>query len=163
MQRPTRNAVLDHLDALVGEWETEATHPYLPDTVISGRATFEWLEGERFLIWRARYDHPELPDAIALLGCGDVGDAPDAGESGPSSDAGEACAMHYFDSRGVFRVYRISAEPGVWRFWRDREGFSQRYTCTIGPDGNTMVGSGELSRDGSTWEPDLRVTYRRVR
>jgi hypothetical protein len=70
--------------------------------------------------------------------------------------------MHYFDSRGVSRVYRISADEGVWRFWRDRPGFSQRYVCTISADGGTMTGNGELSRDGSTWEQDLRSTFRRV-
>ena len=99
---------------------------------------------------------PDIPDGIAILGCGD------SGESGPSSDADGGCAMHYFDERGVSRVYRFDAEKGQWRFWRDRPGFSQRYACTVSEDGNTMVESGELSRDGSTWEPDLRVTYRRV-
>ena len=156
MQQQGRHAVVDHLGPLVGAWETEATHPALPNTVIRGRATFEWLEGGYFLIWRSSYDHPDIPDGIAILGCGD------SGESGASSDADEGCAMHYFDERGVSRVYRFDAEKGLWRFWRDRPGFSQRYACTVSEDGNTMVESGELSRDGSTWEPDLRVTYRRV-
>src|SRR5436190_20327240 len=157
MQQRTRNPMLDHLDALTGEWETEATHPYLPGAVIRGRATFEWLAGGHFLIWRASYDHPDIPDSIAILGCGD------SGEAGPSSDSDGNCSMRYFDSRGVSRVYDFGAEEGVWRFWRDRPGFSQRYTCTIGDDGNTMMGSGELSRDGSTWEQDLRITYTRVK
>ena len=156
MGRQLRNPVLDHLDALVGEWETEATHPYLPNAVIRGRATFEWLEGGYFLIWRAAYDHPQIPDAIAILGCGDSGD------TGTSSDSDGECSMHYFDSRGVTRVYRIGAEPGVWRFWRDRPGFSQRYACTVSADRNTMEANGELSRDGTTWEQDLHVTYRRA-
>ena len=135
MQR-ARHPALHHLDALVGEWETEATHPYLPNTVIRGRATFEWLVGGQFLIWRARHDHPDIPESIASLGCGGSGDT-DA-----SSDSDQDCSMRYFDSRGVTRVYRFSAEQGVWRLWRDRPDFSQRYTYTIGPDGNTMVASG---------------------
>ncbi|HEX2680815.1 MAG TPA: hypothetical protein VHQ03_05930, partial [Candidatus Dormibacteraeota bacterium] len=45
-----RDPGLDQLDALVGEWETEATHPLLQG-VMHGRATFEWLAGRRFLIW----------------------------------------------------------------------------------------------------------------
>src|SRR5919199_2201468 len=102
MQQRTRNPALDHLDALVGEWETESTHPYLPNTVIRGRATFEWLAGGHFLIWRASYDHPDIPDSIAILGC----DA--SGDIGASTDAEADCLMHYFDSRGVSRVYRIS-------------------------------------------------------
>ena len=71
--------------------------------------------------------------------------------------------QHYFDSRGVSRVYRISAEQGAWRFWRDRPDFSQRYVCTVSADGETMESNGELSRDGATWEQDLRVTYKRLR
>src|SRR5918912_883635 len=78
MQQRTRNPALDHLDALIGAWETEATHPSLPDTVIRGRATFEWLAGGLFLIWRAAYDHPDIPDCIAILGCDDAGSSVDA-------------------------------------------------------------------------------------
>ena len=152
MQQRTRNPVLDHLDALVGEWETEATHPFIPNTTIRGRATFEWLEGGFFLIWRAGYDHPDIPDSIAILGCDDSGDSGEAG----------SCSMHYFDSRGVSRVYGLGADQGVWRFWRDRPGFSQRYVGTISADGSTISANGELSRDDTTWEQDLRITYKRV-
>ena len=157
MSRQVRHAALDHLDPLVGGWEIEATHPHLPNTVIRGRATFEWLDGGHFLIWRASYDHPDIPDSIAILGCGE------SGETGASSDSDGVCSMHYFDSRGVSRVYRISAEQGAWRFWRDRPDFSQRYVCTVSADGETMESNGELSRDGATWEQDLRVTYKRLR
>jgi hypothetical protein len=53
---------------LVGEWTTESTHPAVPGTVVHGRATFEWLDGERFLIWRERADHPDFPEAIVIIG-----------------------------------------------------------------------------------------------
>ena len=59
---------LEHLKAWVGEWETEATHPMLPDTLIRGRITVEWLEGEKFLLHRARNDHPDVPDSISVIG-----------------------------------------------------------------------------------------------
>ena len=36
--------------------------------MVHGSATFEWLEGERFLIQRARTDQPEFPDSLAILG-----------------------------------------------------------------------------------------------
>jgi hypothetical protein len=62
------DATLRRFGRLVGEWTTESTHPAVPDTVIHGRASFEWLEGERFLIWRESADHPEFPDAIAIIG-----------------------------------------------------------------------------------------------
>ena len=163
MEQQTRHAALDHLKALVGEWETEATHPLIPNTVIHGRSTFEWLDGGFFLIWRmADYDRPEIPNGLAIFGCHDAADAGTADDSGPSSDTPEGCAMHYFDERGVFRVYQFGAEKGVWRFWRNRPDFSQRYAYTVSADGNTISGGGELSRDGATWEPDLQMTFRRV-
>ena len=41
------NAELQSLGRrLVGRWTTEATHPALPGTVISGSSQVEWLEGE---------------------------------------------------------------------------------------------------------------------
>ncbi len=47
---PDDQLALEHLEAWVGERETEATHPMLPDTVVPGRITVEWLEGEKFLL-----------------------------------------------------------------------------------------------------------------
>jgi hypothetical protein len=68
---------------LLGEWATEATHPAMPGVVVRGTASFEWLEGERFLIVRARTDHPQFPDSVSVI-----------------SDT-DGMRMHYFDSRGV--------------------------------------------------------------
>ena len=157
MQQRTRHPVLEHLDALVDQWETEATHQLYPGTVVRGRAAFEWLEGGHFLIWRARNEHPDFPDSIAILGCDDPDGADDPGDSGGS------CSIRYFDSRGVSRRYALEAEAGVFRFWRDRPGFSQRFTGTLGADGNTIAGVAELSEDGTTWEKDLWIAYKRVR
>jgi hypothetical protein len=138
---------------LAGKWEIEATHQAFPGDIIHGQATFEWLEGGLILIWRAHYDHPDIPDSIAVMSCDDSGDL-----RNPSG----GCALHYFDQRGVTRLYNVSAEPGVWRFWRDAPGFSQRFTGAFGSDGSTIDGLAELCRDGATWERDLPITYRRV-
>jgi hypothetical protein len=102
------NPSLQSLSALIGEWTTEATHPAFPSTVVLGRSTFEWLEGERFLIARARSDHPDFPDSISIIG-----------------DAG-GLRMHYFDSRGVARIYEMTLDGGVWTFSRTAPDFSPR-------------------------------------
>lgn len=138
--------MLEYLGALVGAWTTEGAHPLLPGEMIRGRATFEWLDGERFLIQRSHYDHPKIPDAIAVTGVTD-----------------EQLSMHYFDSRGVHRVYLVEMTPDTWRFWRDDPEFRQRFTGTFGNGGDTITCQGEMSRDGAAWEDDLALTYRRIR
>lgn len=70
--------------------------------------------------------------------------------------------MHYFDSRGVMRVYQVTFERGVCRFWRDHPGFSQRFTGTFEDGGRTIRGRWELQEAGP-WKPDLQITYRRIR
>ena len=139
-----RNSQLEPFDALVGEWSTEATHPSVPGTVVRGHAAFEWLEGEQFLIQRSTNDHPDFPDAITVIGV-----------------VGDGLAMHYFDSRGVHRIYETSFDDGVWKLWRDAPEFSQRWEGTVDDGGDTVRCRTQLSRDGKIWETDLELTYRR--
>ena len=140
MQDAERN---HDLDALVGSWETEATHPELPSIVVLGEVVFEWLEGERFLIQRARNDHPQFPDSIAIIG-------------GPA----DGPLMYYFDSRGVQRVYEMSFDGGAWRLSREAPGFSQRFEGTFADGGASITGLWKVSRDGSSWDDDLAITFR---
>ena len=53
MNEADPRAKLEPFQALIGEWTIEMTHPMVEDTVVRGRATYEWLEGGRFLIQRA--------------------------------------------------------------------------------------------------------------
>jgi len=146
MQPQTQHPELQGWQRLVGTWATEATHPALPGTVVTGQATFEWHENQRFLIQRSDYDHPQIPDAIAITGIID---------GKPS--------MHYFGPRGVHRVFAVDITTDTWRFWNDAPGFSQRFTGTLSDDDNAINGQGELSTDdGATWEHDLAITYRRI-
>jgi hypothetical protein len=132
----------------IGSWETEGAHPMLPGEAIRGTSTFEWLDGRRFVIWRSHCDHPEIPDAITIIGVTDG-----------------QLSMHYFDSRGVNRVYAASLDRTTWRYWRDATApdFSQRFIGTFSEDGNTITVRGQLSHDGKTWEGDLELNYQRVR
>jgi hypothetical protein len=145
MQSASEQSELGGWQRLIGSWETEAVHPLLPGAEIRGGSTFEWLDGRRFVIWRSHYDHPEIPNAIAIIGVTD---------GQPS--------MHYFDARGVYRVYAVGLEEDAWRFWRDSPEFSQRFTCTFSADGDTIIGRGEFSRGGTSWEDDLAITYRKT-
>jgi Pyridoxamine 5'-phosphate oxidase len=144
MQSDTPRPELIGFQRLIGRWTTRATHPLLPGAVVRGHATVEWLDGRQFVILRWHYDHPEIPDAIAVTGV-----------------TGQQLSMHYFDYRGMYRVYAASLEEHQWRFWRDAPGFSQQFTGILSDDGNTITGQGQLSRAGSGWEDDLEITYRR--
>ena len=145
MDDDTAAAQLVLLRALTGSWTTEGRHPLLPDAEIRGRATFEWLDGGKFMIWRSHYEHPDIPDAVSVIGAADG-----------------RLAMHYFDARGVERTYTVEMARGTWSFWRDDPGFAQRFTGTFDDAGDTITGRGQLSRDGETWEDDLALTYRRT-
>ena len=56
---------------------------------------------------------------------------------------------------------------GEWRLWRDEPDFSpldfrQRYTGTLSGDGDTIAGAWEICHDGTTWELDFELGYRRL-
>lgn len=71
--------------------------------------------------------------------------------------------MLSFDERGFSRKYDLSFENNVLKWWRNAPEFSQRYTWALVDDGNTIIGKGEISKDGLSWEKDLDLTYTRVK
>ena len=141
------------LAPLVGEWRIQAAFEDAPPADIGARVSFEWLPGERFLIQRWQVPVPEAPDGIAIIG------------ADPKSEGNYL--QHYFDSRGVARVYKMSFNDGVWNLWRDKADFStlefsQRFTGTFSADGETIAGRWEICHDGKTWEHDFDLTYTRA-
>ena len=148
MEHAGRDAPLDRLDALIGEWTMEAAPPGGPHWPGDACVRFEWLEGRTFVIERWTVDLPEAPDGIAIIGAGDE----------PGS-----FRQHYFDSRGVARIYEMTLRDGIWRLWRDApDPFPQRFSATFSEDGATIKGRWEKAEDGSTWGTDFDLTYRRV-
>lgn len=151
---PAPALALKRLEVLVGEWTTEIVHPTVQPNPIRGRRRFEWLtKGNNgtggFLVQYDEVEHPDFPDSITLIGV----------DSDASTDS---YTYHYFDSRGVERIYQMSLRDGVWKFWRDAPGFSQRFTGTLSADGNTITASIEMSRDGAHWEHDFALTFSKV-
>ena len=146
------------LDRLVGIWTTEVTHPAMPGVVAHGISIIEWLEGERFLIQRARSDHADFPDSISIIGSIEMDRVDNAR---PAAAPEHKLLMHYFDSRGVFRVYDADIGERTWQLRRDAPGFSQRFTGTFSSRGDTIAGQWQLSRDDVAWNDDLQITFRR--
>ena len=160
----TPEDTLKKLHRLVGSWTTEATHPLRPGVVVHGTSVFEWLEGERFLIQRARTDHPDFPDSCVILG---FVERDRVGHSAPTTQGADEpleprLTMHYYDSRGVFRAFEASIDERAWYFSREAPGFSQRFTGTFADGDATIVGRTQLREDDVHWKDDLAITYRRA-
>jgi hypothetical protein len=148
VEQPNPNPALERLDALVGTWAIEAGPPDGPPWPGSAQVVFEWLEGRTFVIERWTIEMPEAPDGIAIIGAGE----------GP-----ETFRQHYFDSRGVHRIYEMTLDDGVWRLWRDApDPFPQRFTGTFSDDGMTISGRWEKAENGSAWETDFDLSYRKA-
>lgn len=142
------NPALKQFSKLVGEWKITGTHPYLPGKILHGHSSFKWIEGGAFLIWHSVINEKHFPSGIAIFG---------------SDDATGEFFMLYFDDRKVSRKYEVSFQDNVLKWWRNAPGFSQRYTWTFTDSGNTIIGKGELSKDGISWERDLEQTFTRVK
>jgi hypothetical protein len=143
---------MDALAPFVGEWEMLPDAPWVPADAEPARVVFEWLPGETFLVMRWEVPVPVAPDGIAVIG--------------PGQD-GEGYLQHYFDSRGVARLYEMSFDGRVWKLWREREdfsplSFSQRFEGTFSDDGNTITARWEKTAEDGSWEHDFDLTYTRA-
>ena len=152
VEQPSPSTELAPLESLLGEWSIEALFQQLPTSDVRGKTVFEWMTGGEFLLQRWEVPVPEAPDGLAIIGAD-----PD----------GDNYLQHYFDSRGVARVYAMSLDDGVWKLSRTTAdfsplNFSQRFTGTFSEDGRTIQGRWEISHDGSTWEHDFDIVYTRV-
>jgi hypothetical protein len=147
-ERPARAAALAALEVFVGEWTVEVQ---LPDSPM-GRVAFEWALDGQYLIERSAAPNP-VPDSLTVIALGD--------DTTPY-------LQHYFDSRGVTRLYRMGLADGVWTLQRTGPDFSpldfwQRFEGTFSEDKNRINGRWEQSHDGgATWELDFHLTYTRV-
>jgi hypothetical protein len=146
-------ADLAALEVFVGEWTVRPTPPPEwgatdPDTLV-GRVTYEWALGGAYLVAHSHAPDP-VPDSTTFVAVD-----------------GEGYRQHYFDSRGVTRLYRMTLSDGVWTLLRTEPDFSpldfaQRFVGEFSADATTIDGRWEQSHDGGeTWELDFAITYRR--
>ena len=128
------------LDRLLGIWECTMHHSAMSEPV-TGRQRYERVLDGTFVLQHYTYDHPDLPGAMALL----------------SDDR-----YHYFDVRGIARVFELDVDEAGWSMIRLDDNFSQRSTARFrGPD--VVESIEEVSHDnGVTWQPDFTMAYQRV-
>jgi len=138
------------LDVFVGEWILEAQFPgsQRADGPVA-RSRFEWALGRQFLLQRTEAPVPEAPDSLTIIGV-DL-------QTG-------SYTQHYYDSRGVVRLYAMTLADGAWTLTREFTplDFWQRFTGTFSADGNTITGTWEKSFNGGDWEHDFVLNYRRA-
>jgi hypothetical protein len=142
---------LDDLQPFIGVWSVEGRHVAFPDQVIHGHSLFEWWGDRTFLIHRSTFDHPDFPDSLSVMGA----TRPDGG-----------LALHWFDTRGVHRLFDMTFARGVWTISRKAVGpndFDQSMRATFSEDGNTITSESQL-RDRATHEMrrDFSVIYMRA-
>jgi hypothetical protein len=142
---------VNELEPFIGEWTVEGRHVALPDAIIRGRSVFEWWDDRTFLIHHSTLDHPDFPDSISLIGA----TRPDGG-----------LAQHYFDSRGVHRLFDMTFDRGVWTLRRkavDTKDFDQHLKATFSADGNTIAAEFKRTEPGRhEMKHDMSMTYTRV-
>ena len=119
---------MEGLEPLLGEWTAEVRHPDIG--VVHGEMSIEWLDGGGYLVQRSAMEDQRFPRGLILIG--------------PTED-GDRIVQHYFDSRGVARVYEISL----------------RSTGTFSDDGSQIEVRLERTEPDGTWVHDFDIVYRR--
>jgi hypothetical protein len=146
----------ERLESLIGEWSMAMVLPgeerpdELPD--VGARVTFAWMGEKAFVLQRWTVPIPEAPDGLAVIGW---------------DEGRRAILQHYFDERGVARVYEMSFEGGVWKLERLKEDFSpfefsQRFTGSFTNDRTRIEGTWEIAHDHKTWKKDFDLIYTRL-
>ena len=136
---------MQRLAPLVGEWRIETSLG-----PAAAHAVFEWGLGGRILLQRTEIDVPEAPDAFCVISAG-----PRAG----------GFTQHYFDSRGVTRLYVMTFDDDIWTLRREEPDFSplefaQRYVGALGGDGKTIRGRWDTRELGAAdWTRDFDLSY----
>lgn len=150
-------AGMSDLEIFLGEWAVEVRFPDgHPANAVGpapeARSVFEWMLDGKYLTQRSEVDHPDAPNSLSVY------------SADPDKDG---YTQHYFDSRGVTRLYAMTFTGGVWTLLRESADFSplhfrQRYVGTFSEDRNRIDGAWELARPGSGFELDFDLNYVRL-
>jgi len=111
-----RADALARLDVFVGEWVVEARSPGDQPAPLSAagdgpqaRSWFQWAVDRQFLLQRTEVPVPGAPDSLTIVSAD-----PQTG----------AYPQHYYDSRGVVRLYAMTFADGVWTLTRELPDFT---------------------------------------
>jgi len=130
------------LEDVIGEWELEI------GGVVGGRAEFAWDLGGAYVLQRQEPFEEGPPKGLMII-----------------EPAGDGYRQHYFDSRGVTRVYEMSFDGDTWILLRTKPDFTelsfrQRFVGEY--RGDVIEGRWETGDDDGGWKLDFELVYRRV-
>lgn len=146
---------IDELAALVGTWRMDVAFPDGREGApqdMGARTVFELGPESGYLVQRWQVPHPQAPDGIAII----TADA-----------AGPGFLQHYFDSRGVVRLYTMTFTEHAWTLERTKPDFSpldfsQRWEAELSADGRTIAGQWLDGAAHGGWSHDFALTYTRL-
>jgi len=143
--------------ALSGEWKTMALINGTP--LVSLTTKFEWIESGGFIAQQIISD-PPLPTTPFVW----IENNPHPVTAVISfDDFSRKYYYNYADARGVRRVYQMSFNNSVWKFWGQAgPKFFQRFEGKISADGNFINAKIEKSSDGKKWELDFDLKYEKI-
>ena len=146
---------LQRMSVFLGKWHMEGRQlagPAGPAASINAIQTYEWMQGERFLVHR--FD-------------GHVDDAPASCIEIIGADPDRRCyRAHTFYNNGQMNVLDIDERGDHWRLLGDWSagGRSMKVRCTISfaDDDRTMLSKWEHSSDGSQWQVFWDVSAHKI-
>src|SRR4051794_38048764 len=98
---------MHRLTPFLGEWSVETS--LAPRGSVRARTTFELALDGAFVLERSAIELAEAPDSLAVIA---------------ADELTGAFRQHYFDSRGVVRVYAMTFEDGIWTLAREAPDFT---------------------------------------
>jgi hypothetical protein len=141
-----RNAALERMDVLIGDWTLTLTNAWFLDSLEEtkcGQATARWL-GEAFIELEAELDGKATWHFV--FGCNDL--------------AKQIIAL-YYDPRPTSRLFHTTFVDGEWTMSREDPDFHQRFFATVARD--RIEGHWDASDDvGVTWRKDFDLFFDRI-
>ena len=142
---------IEELAPFVGTWRLETDLPVPEGVDVTATSEFAWLLDGAFLLQTSEVSIPGAPNTHSVIAV---------------SVEGDRYTQHYFDSRGVVRIYEMAFDGSLWRLVRDKPDFTplefkQRFIGTFEDSGQTIRGRWEIDH-GSGWELDFHLDYRKI-
>ena len=124
-QPPEPSPDLKSLDRLVGTWEMSGD--------VEGRVSFEWMEGDFFLIQRVDLGQGkgQRIKGIEIIGH----------ERPFGAEPGEEIKSRFYSNAGDTLNYVYELEGDTLTIWAGEKGSPAYYRGTFGEDGDTLTGA----------------------